>query len=114
MTNIPNQLATNNSDYVEGDTVVFIDESKPCHLMTVTQVQKNDVLLDGNNSFALNHLIRHATIAEFINQRRLPQLTADLGDDQHIENNISPKCKNISNDVQIHLSRALAAQKEVS
>ena len=114
MTNIPKQLQVNNSDFVDGDTVVFIDESKPDHLMTITQAQKNGVLLDGNNSFALNHLIRHATVAEFINQRRLPQLTADLGDDQHIENNISPKCKTISNDVQIHLSNALASQKEVS
>lgn len=37
-----------------------------------------------------------------------------MGDDAHIENHISPKCKTISNDVQIHLSNALAAQKEVS
>ena len=114
MTNISKPVAANNSDFVVGDTVVFIDESKPDHLMTVTQVQKNGVLLNGNNSFALNHLIRHATVAEFINQRRLPALTAFLGDDQHIENNISPKCRTISNDVQIHLSNALAAQKEVS
>ncbi|MEG1856458.1 MAG: hypothetical protein RR231_13290 [Acinetobacter sp.] len=113
MTNIPKQLQVNNSDFVEGDTVVFIDESKPCHLMTVTQVQKNGVLLNGNNSFSLNHLIRHATVAEFINQRRLPALTT-FGDDQHIENNISPKCKTISSDVQIYLSKALTAQKEVS
>lgn len=113
MTNIPNQLATNNSDFVDGDTVVFIDESKPGHLMTVTQVQKNGVLLDGNNSFSLNHLIRHATVAEFINQRRLPALTT-FGDDQYLENNISPKCKFISSDVQIHLSNAMTSQKEVS
>ena len=38
----------------------------------------------------------------------------EMGDDAHIENNISPKCRTISNDVQIHLSNALAAQKEVS
>ena len=113
MTNIPKQLQVNNSDFVDGDTVVFIDESKPNHLMTVTQVQKNGVLLNGNNSFALNHLIRHATIAEFTNQRRLPALTT-FGDDQHIENNISPKCKTISSDESIYLSKALAAQKEVS
>lgn len=113
MTNISKPVAANNSDFVDGDTVVFIDESKPDHLMTVTQVQKNGVLLDGNNSFALNHLIRRATVAEFINQRRMPALTT-FGDDQHIENNISPKCKTISNDVHIHLGRALVAQKEVS
>lgn len=113
MTNIPKPNHANNSDFVDGDTVVFIDANKPDHLMTVTQVQKNGVLLDGNNSFTLNHLIRHATVAEFINQRRLPALTT-FGDDQHIENNISPKCKTISNDVHIHLGRALTAQKEVS
>lgn len=114
MSNIPKPNHTNNSDFVDGDTVVFIDESKHGHLMTVTQVQKNGVLLDGNNSFALNHLIRHATVAEFVNQRRMPALTEFLGDDQHIENNISPKCKFISSDVQIHLSNAMAAKKEVS
>lgn len=113
MSNISKPKQQNNSDYVVGDTVVFIDPSKPDHLMTVTQVQKNGVLLNGNNSFALNHLIRHATVAEFVNQRRMPALTT-FGDDQHIENNISPKCKTISNDVQIHLSNAFAAQKEVS
>ena len=37
-----------------------------------------------------------------------------MGDDAHIENHISPKCRTISNDVQIHLSNALKAQKEVS
>lgn len=102
-----------NADYVVGDTVVFKDSDMHDSLMTVTQVQKNGVLLNGNNSFALNHLIRHATVAEFTNQRRLPALTT-FGDDQHIEKNISPKCKTISNDVQIHLSNAFAAQKEVS
>ena len=91
MTNISKPVAANNSDFVDGDTVVFIDESKPNHLMTVAQVQKNGVLLNGNNSFALNHLIRHATVAEFINQRRLPALTT-FGDDAHIENHISPLC----------------------
>lgn len=113
MTNISKPKAANNNDYVVGDSVVFIDESKPDHLMTVTQVQKNGVLLNGNNSFALNHLIRHATVAEFANQRRMPALTT-FGDDQYLENNISPKCKTIPNDVRIHLSKALVAQKEVS
>lgn len=109
MTNIPKQLQVNNSDFVDGDTVVFIDESKPGHLMAVTQVQKNGVLLNGNNSFALNHLIRHATVAEFINQRRLPALTT-FGDDQHIEHLV----KSISKDEHVHLSNAIKAQKEVS
>lgn len=37
-----------------------------------------------------------------------------IGDDQFIENHISPSCRNISNDEHIHLSNALAAQKEIS
>ncbi|MCH7386597.1 hypothetical protein MMO39_04685 [Acinetobacter modestus] len=71
MTNISKPKAANNSDFVEGDTVVFIDPSKPDHLMTVFQVQKNGVLLNGNNSFALNHLIRHATAQELSLKRRV-------------------------------------------
>ena len=69
MTNIPKQLQVNNSDFVEGDTVVFIDANKPDHLMTVTQVQKNGVLLDGNNSFALNHLIHLSDDKLFVSWR---------------------------------------------
>ena len=90
MTNIPKQLQVNNSDFVDGDTVVFIDESKSGHLMTVTQVQKNGVLLDGNNSFALNHLIRHATAQELSLKRR------------------------VISDIAKHLEAATNAQKEVS
>lgn len=78
MTNISKQLATNNSDFVDGDTVVFIDESKPDHLMTVFQIQKNGVLLDGNNNFALNHLIRHATVAEVLAKKRQTVSIDDL------------------------------------
>ncbi|RSE30743.1 hypothetical protein EGT62_14600 [Acinetobacter junii] len=37
-----------------------------------------------------------------------------VGDDQYIENLISPNYRNISNDEHIHLSNALAAQKEIS
>ncbi|WP_336936530.1 hypothetical protein [Acinetobacter beijerinckii] len=70
MTNISKPKQQNNSDYVVGDTVVFIDASKPNHLMTVFQVQKNGVLLNGNNSFALNHLIRHASISEVLARKR--------------------------------------------
>ena len=90
MTNIPKQLQVNNSDFVDGGTVVFIDESKPNHLMTVTQVQKNGVLLNGNNSFALNHLIRHATDQELSLKRR------------------------VISDIAKHLEAATNAQKEVS
>lgn len=70
MTNISKPNEVNNSVYVVGDTVVFIDASKPDHLMTVFQVQKNGVLLNGNNSFALNHLIRHASISEVLAKKR--------------------------------------------
>ena len=72
MTNIPKPVAANNSDFVVGDTVVFIDSSKPDHLMTVTQVQKNGVLLGGNSNFALDHLVRHATTMELEVKKRLP------------------------------------------
>lgn len=59
------------SDFIAGDTVVFINESKPGHLMTVHKVQGNGVLLDGNRSFALIHMIRHANVAELGAKRRL-------------------------------------------
>jgi len=90
MTNISKPKAANNSDYVVGDSVVFIDLSKPDHLMTVTQVQKNGVLLNGNNSFALNHLIRQATALELSLNRR------------------------VISDIAKHLEAATNAQKEVS
>lgn len=78
MTNISKPKQQNNSDYVVGDSVVFIDANKPDHLMTVTQVQKNGVLLNGNNSFALNHLIRHATVAEVLAKKRQTVSIDDL------------------------------------
>lgn len=78
MTNISKPNEVNNSDYVVGDTVVFIDASKPDHLMTVTQAQKNGVLLNGNNSFALNHLIRHASISEILARKRQTVSIDDL------------------------------------
>lgn len=81
-------------EYMIGDTVVFIDLSKPDHLMTVTQAQANGVLLDGNNSFALNHLVRHATVVEFTKGRRSHEV--------------------ISTDEAAHLARAIKAQGEVA
>ena len=36
-----------------------------------------------------------------------------MGDDAHIENHISPKCRTISNDVQKHFADALKALGEV-
>ncbi|WP_333662757.1 hypothetical protein [Acinetobacter sp.] len=77
-------------EYVVGDTVVFIDISKSDRLMTVTQVQKNGVLLDGNSNFALNHLIRHATTQELSLNRR------------------------VISDFDKHLGNAIKAQEEVA
>ncbi|MGV7535322.1 hypothetical protein PJM52_29245, partial [Mycobacterium kansasii] len=59
------------SDFMAGDTVVFIDESKSGDLMTVHKVQGKGVLLDGNRSFALTHLVRHANMAELNAGKRL-------------------------------------------
>ena len=115
MTNIPKQLQVNNSDFIVGDTVVFTEEkSCDCDLYEV------EAVLDGGLFWGISHYrqafsarnLRHATVAETKAKRRLPALTT-FGDDQHIENNISPKCKTISNDVQIHLSNALKALGEV-
>lgn len=78
MTNISKPKQQNNSDYVVGDTVVFIDANKPDHLMIVFQVQKNGVLLNGNNNFALNHLIRHASISEVLAKKRQTVSIDDL------------------------------------
>ncbi|WP_151721035.1 hypothetical protein [Acinetobacter ursingii] len=60
----------NNSDFLKGDTVVFIDAFMPDHLMTVHKVQGNGVLLDGNRKFALSHLLRHASTRELSNKKR--------------------------------------------
>lgn len=116
MTNISKPNEVNNSDYVVGDTVVFVDSDMNDSLMTVSQVDEDSVLLDDGAKFALKHLLRHASITEIKAKRRLSRenRTAFMGDDAYLENNISPKCVFISSDVQIHLSKALAAQKEVS
>ncbi|RLZ06840.1 hypothetical protein EAH57_15025 [Acinetobacter sp. 2JN-4] len=37
-----------------------------------------------------------------------------MGDDQYIENHISPNCKIVSNDESIFYNRAMNAQREVS
>ena len=39
--------------------------------MTVHKIQGNGVLLDGNRSFALTHLVRHANVAELNAGKRL-------------------------------------------
>lgn len=104
------------SNFIVGGKVVYIDSEKSDQLMTITQVQKNGVQLDGNSNFALNHLIRNATPAEHKANRRLSGATYFLGwdlaagDDQHIEHLV----KSISKDEHVHLSNAIKAQREVS
>ena len=61
-------------DFLAGDVVVFVDPLKPDDLMTVHKVQGSSVLLDGNRNFALNHLIRSASVAELNAKRRLTAL----------------------------------------
>lgn len=105
-----------NSDFVMGDTVVFKDSDMHDSLMTVSQVDEDSVLMDEGAKFALKHLLRHASITEIKAKRRLSREnhTKCMGDDSHLENHISPNCKNFSNDESIFYSRALKAQKEVS
>ena len=69
--NLTQQPIENNADFLAGDVVVFTDLNKPDHLMTVHKFQGDGVLLDGNRSFALAHLIRAATVAEVLAKRRL-------------------------------------------
>ncbi len=104
------------ADYVVGDTVVFKDSDMHDSLMAVSQVDEHSVFLDGGEKFVLKHLLRHASTTELKAKRRLSKenRTTCMGDDSHLENNISPLCKSYSNDEQIHLSKALDAQKEVS
>ena len=68
------------SDFLAGDTVVFIDALKPDHLMTVHKVQGNGVLLDGNRNFALGHLVRHARVAELNAKRRMTAAELAVGE----------------------------------
>lgn len=109
---IPNST----QQFIEGGKVVYIDSEKSDQIMTITQVQKNGVLLDGNSNFALNHLIRNATPEEHKANKRLTGATYFLGwdlaagNDQHIEHLV----KSISKDERIHLSNAIKAQQEVS
>ena len=72
--------ATTCSDFVKGDTVVFIDAFMPEHLMEVHQMQGEGILLDGNHKFALAHLIRHASTVELNAKRRLSLTEQSLGE----------------------------------
>ncbi len=68
------------SDFVKGDTVVFIDAFMPDHLMTIHKVQGEGILLNGNHKFALAHLIRHASTVELNAKRRLSLTEQSLGE----------------------------------
>lgn len=68
------------TDFVEGDSVVFIDAFMPEHIMTVHRVQGDGILLDGNHKFALIHLLRHASTVELNANRRLSMTEQSLGE----------------------------------
>ncbi len=68
------------AEFIEGDVVVFRQEHKPGHLMTVHKVQSGGVLLDGNHNFALNHLVRTATVTEVLAKRRLTEAEQALAE----------------------------------
>ena len=73
-------LQQESSDFLEGDTVVFIDNFMPNDLMTVHKVQGDGILLDGNRKFALVHLLRHASTVELNAKRRLSLAEQALGE----------------------------------
>ena len=73
-------LEQERSDFLEGDTVVFIDNFMPDNLMTVHKVQGDGILLDGNRKFALAHLLRHASTVELNAKRRLSLAEQALGE----------------------------------
>lgn len=73
-------MASACSDFLKGDTVVFIDAFMPDHLMTVHKVQGDGILLDGNHKFALIHLLRHASTVELNANRRLSMTEQSLGE----------------------------------
>ena len=73
-------IAIKCSDFLKGDTVVFVDAFMPDHLMTVHKVQGDGILLDGNRKFALIHLLRHASTVELNTKRRLSLTEHALGE----------------------------------
>lgn len=80
-----------NPVFAKGEKVVFISASKSDDVMTVFKVQGDGVLLDGNRSFALSHLLRRATGEEIKADRRI-RSTYDDGFDRctDIRNHLSP------------------------
>ncbi|MDM1021642.1 hypothetical protein QSV37_15215 [Acinetobacter sp. VNK23] len=94
---VSNSEIPNSSDFEVGDAVVYLSAKKPdtIHYIRTVSTKFEYVVLD--NADVVNFdSIRHATVAEFTNNRRLPQgvtfADVDLGDDTHIENHISPLC----------------------
>lgn len=69
--NLSVSCKSENFQFVEGDNVVFIDPNKSDRLMKVYKVQGAGLLLDGNRSFSLSHLLRPATFAEVFAKRRM-------------------------------------------
>jgi hypothetical protein len=69
--NLAQDSNDDNSDFIVGDVVVFIHEDRSDHLMTVTKVNRYSVLLDDGIKFAMNHLIRAASVAELKARHRL-------------------------------------------
>ena len=78
--NLAHQQSKQNPEFLEGDVVVFKDPNKPDHLMTVHKAQGDGVLLNGNRSFALAHLIRAASVAELNAKRRLSAAEFAMGE----------------------------------
>ena len=69
--NLAQQPSNDNSDFLPGDVVVFINEDMPNHLMTVSTVEHLGVFLDDGQKFAMSHLIRTASLSELKAKRRL-------------------------------------------
>ena len=78
--NLAQQQSNDNSEFLAGDVVVYIDSNKPEGLMTVHKVQKYGVLLNGNRNFALKHLVRTASTVELNAKRRLSQAEQALAE----------------------------------
>ena len=69
--NLAQQQSNDNSEFLAGDVVVYIDSNKPEGLMTVHCVQRDGLLLNGNRTFTLSHLVRHASVTELNIKKRL-------------------------------------------
>lgn len=69
--NLAQQSNNDNSDFLIGDVVVFIDDFMHGELMTISSVSKGSVLMDSDAKFALSHLVRHASVAELNTKKRL-------------------------------------------